>query len=68
MEGATVIPILPAGVQRITAGGSTSYVGIIDQDTYLKHLYTEDSQYGLMVEATMLRTLGFYPRIIELRG
>ncbi|KAF2188766.1 kinase-like protein [Zopfia rhizophila CBS 207.26] len=69
MEDATVIyPFFPAGVQRIIATGSTSYVGIINQDTVLKYPHEQHGQHGLKVEATILGVLGSHPRIIKLKG
>ena len=63
-----IYPFFPAGVRRIIAGGSTSYVGVIDQDTVLKYPHERDGQHGLMVEVTTLSVLGSHPRIIQLKG
>ncbi|KAL2349853.1 kinase-like domain-containing protein [Cryomyces antarcticus] len=69
MEGATVIyPFYPAGVQHIIATGSTSYTGIIDQDTVLKYPHDQEGQTALLAEAAMLSVLGSHPRIIGLKG
>ncbi|KAF2241372.1 hypothetical protein BU26DRAFT_440754 [Trematosphaeria pertusa] len=69
MEDATFIYLFfPAGVQRIIATGSTSYVGIIDQDTVLKYPHEQHDQRGLKVEAAILGVLGSHPRIIKLKG
>lgn len=59
---------LPPGVTSVIGQGTSSFVGLIDQETVLKYPLFPVERFRIEIEHKLLEQLGQHPRIIESGG